>query len=185
MKPQKPCHALVNQNAFLVLPLIILLLATITSCSAGKKATKVQTEVAPSAPSSTLPPPQTQRTSRFEVVGTDTIYSYTKEMPVYPGGNEALMKFKGKNVKYASKVKKLGIEGVVIVRFIIEKDGSVSNTKIMLGASPSLDAEALRVTRLMPAWQPGKENGKNVKFMMMTNYSFLLNPQTPQEHHLL
>jgi TonB family protein len=180
MKPQKPCHALVNQNAFLVLPLIILLLATITSCSAGKKATKVQTEVASPAPPSTPQPPQTQRTSRFEVVGTDTIYSYTKEMPVYPGGNEALMKFKGKNVKYASKVKKLGIEGVVIVRFIIEKDGSVSNTKIMLGASPSLDAEALRVTRLMPAWQPGKENGKNVKFMMMTNYSFLLNPQTPQ-----
>jgi TonB family protein len=173
MKPQKLCHALVNLNVFLVLPLIILLLVAITSCSAGKKATKVQREAA------TPPPPQTQRASRFEVVGTDTIYSYTKEMPVYPGGNEALMKFKGKNVKYTSKVKKLGIEGVVIVRFIIEKDGSVSNTKIMLGVSPSLDAEAIRVTKLMRAWQPGKEDGKPVRFSSMISYEFLLTPRTP------
>ena len=120
-----------------------------------------------------------QRPSRFEITGTDTVYSYTEEMPLFPGGDEALNKFKTENVKYPPEVKSLGIEGVVFVRFLIEKNGSVSNVRIMQGASPSLDAEAIRVTKLMPAWQPGKENGKPVKFMFMTNFDFLLTPRTP------
>ena len=66
-----------------------------------------------------------------------------------------------------------------MVRFIIEKNGSVSDVRIMQGASPSLDAEAIRVTKLMPAWQPGKEKGKPVKFMYITSYEFLLTPRTP------
>ncbi|MBE3086707.1 MAG: TonB family protein [Bacteroidetes bacterium] len=120
-----------------------------------------------------------QRPSRYEVIGNDTVYSYTKEMPQFPGGNDVFQKFKTENVKYPPEVKNLGIEGVVFIRFIIEKNGSVSNAKIMQGASPSLDAEAIRVTKLMPAWQPGKENGKPVKFMFMTNFDFLLTPRTP------
>jgi TonB family protein len=120
-----------------------------------------------------------QRQSRFEISGTDTLYSLTKEVPVFPGGNDALKKFKAENLKYPKNVKKLGIEGVVIVRFIIEKNGIVSNARIMMGASPALDAEALRVTKLMPAWKPGMENGKPVKFISMTNYEFYLTPPKP------
>lgn len=119
------------------------------------------------------------RPSRFEVNGTDTIYTSTKNMPSYTGGSEAMKIFKEENVKFPPEIKSLGIEGFVMVRFIIEKDGSVSNVRIMNGASPSLDAEAIRVTKLMPKWQPGMENGKPVRFLWMTNYDFMTTPRAP------
>ena len=120
-----------------------------------------------------------QRQSRFEVHGTDTIYLSTNERPSFTGGNEALLKFKAENIKYPPEVKSLGLEGLVVVRFNIEKNGSVSDVRIMQGASPSLDAEAIRVTKSMPAWQPGKEKGKAVKYLYMTSYEFLLTPRKP------
>jgi TonB family protein len=119
------------------------------------------------------------RPSRFEVIGTDTIYTSTKAMPSFTGGSEALKKFKEDNVKFSPEVKSLGIEGMVMVRFIIEKDGSVTNVKVMNGVSPTLDAEALRVTKMMPPWQPGMEKGKPVRFLWMTNYEFITTPRTP------
>ena len=117
--------------------------------------------------------------SYFEVIGTDTVYNQTNEMPKYPGGYEALQKFKNENVKYPQELKNLGVEGIVNVRFIVEKDGSVSDVRIMLGASPALDAEAIRVTKLMPAWQPGKEKGKPVRFMLITGYRIFHSPTAP------
>jgi len=119
------------------------------------------------------------RPSRFEVIGTDTIYTSTKAMPSFTGGNEALKKFKADNVKFPPEVKSLGIEGMVMVRFIIEKDGSVENVRIMNGVSPALDAEAIRVTKMMPKWQPGMEKGKPVRFLWMTNYDFVTTPRAP------
>jgi TonB family protein len=119
------------------------------------------------------------RPSRFEVIGTDTIYTSTKNMPSYTGGNEALKKFKEENLKFPPEVKSLGIEGFVMVRFIIEKDGTVSNVKVMNGVSPTLDAEAIRVTKMMPKWQPGMEKDKPVRFLWMTNYDFITTPRTP------
>ena len=120
-----------------------------------------------------------QQRSRFDVTGSDTVYSYTEEMPEFPGGYKALQKFKSDNVIYPDELKSLGVEGVVIVRFLIEKNGSVSNIRIMQGVSPSLDAEAMRVAKLMPAWQPGKDNGKPVKFLNLTNFDFLLTSRSP------
>lgn len=169
MKTKISPHIFVNLKLFLVLLVIILALVTFSSNVTGQESTKLKTDVKP-------PPPQ--RPSRYEVIGNDTVYSYTNEMPQFTGGNDGLKKFKIKNLKYPKKIKKLGIEGMVIVRFIIEKSGSISNVKIMQGASPSLDAEAIRVTKLMPAWQPGKEKGKPVKFLYMTGYEFLLTPHT-------
>ncbi len=120
-----------------------------------------------------------QSSSHFEVIGTDTVYLSSSERPVFPGGDQSLMKFKTENAIYPPDIKKLGIEGSVMVRFIIEKNGSVSNVRIIHGAAPSLDAEAIRVTKLMPAWQPGKEKGKPVKYMYVTSYDFLLTPRKP------
>ena len=171
----------------LIVPILILILAVVTSCAARKKSA-TQTEVAPPPPP---PPPATpqkpasgqkegdQRKPRFEVTGTDTLYLSTNEMPSFTGGNEALKKFKEENVKFPRKVKSLGIEGVAMVRFNIEKDGSISNAKVIVGVSPALDAEAMRVTKMMPPWQPGKEKGKPVKFLYMTNYEFLITPRAP------
>ena len=118
-----------------------------------------------------------QRPDRYEMVGNDTIYSYTSVMPVFTGEGNSVQKFKTDNINYSQEMKDQGIEGVVIVSFIIGKDGTASNIKITRGASPSLDAEALRVTRLMPAWKPGLANGKPVKFSYGTVYEFLARPR--------
>jgi len=119
-----------------------------------------------------------QRPSSFYLTGTDTVYYVTNTSPQFTGGYEALKKFKAENVKYPQELKNLGVEGMVNVRFIVEKDGSVSDVRIIMGASPALDAEAIRVTKMMPSWQPGKEKGKPVKFLYMTGYEFLLTPRT-------
>jgi len=120
-----------------------------------------------------------QRTSRYELSGNDTIYTYTSDVPKFPGGDDAINLYKSEKLKYSSKLKRLGVEGTVFVRFLIEKDGSVSDVRILRGVSPSLDAEAIRVTKAMPDWQPGKEKGKPVRFMYMTMFDFLLTPRVP------
>ncbi len=122
----------------------------------------------------------TLRKSEFEVIGRDTIYTYCTTLAEYTGGNEALKKFKSDNLKYPEKAKKLGIEGTVIVSFIIEKNGTVTYSKIERGASSSLDNEAIRLTKLMPAWKPATEKGRIVKFRYMTMYEFLLTPRVPE-----
>jgi len=120
-----------------------------------------------------------QRKSRFEVIGSDTVYLYTDTPPSFIGGSAALNKFIEQNLKFPQEVKNLGIEGFEIVSFIVEKDGSLSNIRISMGVSPTLDAEAIRVTRMMPNWQPGMEKGKPVRFRYMTNFGFLITPRTP------
>ena len=121
-----------------------------------------------------------QRPPRFEIAGTDTIYTYTDNPPQYPGGNEAFKKFKAEKIKFPTGLIPLGIEGVVFVKFLVDKNGSVSDVEIIQGVSPSIDEEALRVARLMPSWLPGKDNGKPVKFLYTTSFDFLLTPSVPQ-----
>ncbi|MBK8497254.1 MAG: energy transducer TonB [Flavobacteriales bacterium] len=84
-------------------------------------------------------------------------------MPEFPGGQEAMYKYLGKEVEYPDKAIEAGIQGVVYVNFIIEKEGTLSHARILRGASPLLDAEALRVVQGMPKWTPGMQLGKPVR----------------------
>jgi TonB family protein len=121
-----------------------------------------------------------QRPPRFDIVGIDTIYTYTDNPPQYPGGNEALKNFKAEKIKFPTDLVPLGIEGVAFVKFFVGKNGSLSDFEIIQGVSPSIDEEALRVARLLPSFIPGKDNGKPVKFLYTTNFDFLLTPRVPQ-----
>ena len=137
-----------------------------------------------------VPPPQkddqgsfiqAKRHSSFMTFGSDSIYISAEKNPAYPGGQKGLEQFKMKKLKYPSKAKKAGFEGTVQVNFIIEKDGNLSHIRIATGASPSLDAEALRITKSIPVWQPGMENGHPVRFAYGTSFNFLLNPDKFEE----
>ena len=101
-------------------------------------------------------------------------FDVVEQMPEFPGGMSALMQFMGQNMKYPEDAMKLNKQGRVLVTFIIEKDGIVSNAVVVKNVWPSLDAEALRVVRSMPKWTPGKQNGKvvRVKFTMPFNFAF-------------
>ena len=96
-------------------------------------------------------------------------------MPEYAGGTEAMMQFMIKNMQYPKDAEKQKIEGRVKVQFTIEKDGTVSDRKIVKSASPSLDAEAMRVAKLMTSkWKPAMDKGKNVRTRFIVPFAFKL-----------
>jgi protein TonB len=91
------------------------------------------------------------------------IFTIVEEMPQFPGGGEAaLIKYLQNNIKYPAMARENGIEGIVYVTFVVDKDGKVKDAKLLRGKGAGLDEEALRVVRSMPDWKPGKQNGRNV-----------------------
>lgn len=95
-------------------------------------------------------------------------------LPEYPGGNEAMFKFISENIIYPKEAEELDIQGKVIVNFSIEKDGSISNVKIIRGVHPLLDEEAKQVIYLFPKWTPGKQDGELAQITYMLPISFTL-----------
>ena len=91
------------------------------------------------------------------------VYDTVEQMPEFPGGMPAMIEFLQTNLKYPSDAKKQNVGGRVLVMFVVEPDGSISNVRVAKKVFPSLDAEALRVVKAMPKWNPGKEKGKPVR----------------------
>ena len=93
-------------------------------------------------------------------------FDVVEKMPQFPGGPSALFEFLGKNIRYPEVAHKAGVQGRVIATFVVMKDGSISNVKIVKSVSPELDEEARRVLSAMPNWTPGMQSGKavNVKY---------------------
>ncbi len=90
------------------------------------------------------------------------VFIVVEQMPEYPGGNPALMKFLAEQVKYPVVAQQEGIQGRVFVSFVVNKEGKVETPKVVRGVHPALDKEAIRVVNLMPVWTPGKQRGKTV-----------------------
>ena len=104
----------------------------------------------------------------------DTVYQTVEEMPEFPGGAEAMMKSIAGNIKYPEAAIDKNIEGRVFVSFVIEKDGSVSNVKVLRGIGGGCDEEAVRVIKGMPKWKPGIQEGKPVRVSYMMPINFKL-----------
>jgi len=101
------------------------------------------------------PPVTTQSTD-------DVVFMVVEKMPQFPGGDSELFNYLSQNIKYPVEAQKAGIQGRVICQFIVEKDGAISNVKVVRSVDPNLDAEAVRVINAMPNWQPGEQKGKKV-----------------------
>jgi TonB family protein len=97
-----------------------------------------------------------------------------EEMPAFPGGDIALLKYIGENTIYPENAKKQNIEGRVIIRFCVTEKGGVSKISVLKGVSPELDEEALRVVRTLPGFKPGKQSGKPVPVWYMVPITFTL-----------
>ena len=91
------------------------------------------------------------------------IFDVVEEMPSFPGGNGALMSYLASNIKYPVVAQENGVQGRVIVSFVVERDGSISDVRVARSVDPSLDREAQRVVKSMPRWKPGKQNGSAVR----------------------
>ena len=98
-----------------------------------------------------------------EEVDEQEIFQVVEEMPEFPGGMNECMKWLGKNIKYPQISQENGVQGRVIVQFVVNKDGSIVEPVVARGVDPYLDKEALRVIAMMPKWKPGKQRGKPVR----------------------
>ena len=105
---------------------------------------------------------------------TDEIFTIVEQQPAFKGGVAAFYAYVGKKMKYPSQARRMGIEGKVFVQFVVGKDGSISEVKIMRGIGAGCDQEAIRVIKTSPAWSPGKQRGKPVKVRMVLPITFKL-----------
>ena len=98
-----------------------------------------------------------------EVVEEEPIFQVVEEMPSFPGGDAECMRFLSKNIKYPTIAQENGIQGRVILQFVVNKDGSIVDVTVARSVDPYLDKEAVRVVKMMPKWTPGKQRGKPVR----------------------
>ena len=105
----------------------------------------------------------------------DPVYMVVEESPEFPGGYDGYMEYLRKNVKYPAICRENGIQGRVLVSFVVNKDGSIVETEVVKGVHPSLDKEALRVISEMPKWKPGTQRGKPVRVKYSCPVNFRLN----------
>lgn len=102
------------------------------------------------------------------------IYERLEKMPSFPGGVKALMDYLNKNIKYPAAAENKNIQGRVIVQYVVQKDGSITDVKVVKSVHPLLDAEAIRVTATMPKWIPGENNGNPVSVRYTMPITFRL-----------
>ena len=110
-------------------------------------------------------PPKVEETKVFDVV---------EQMPSFPGGPTALMTYLSQNTKYPVVAQENGVQGRVVVSFVVERDGSITDVRVVRSVDPSLDKEATRVVKSMPNWIPGKQNGSTVRVKYNVPVSFKL-----------
>lgn len=109
-----------------------------------------------------------------EETPTDEIFFVVETPPTFPGGETAWVKFIRSNLTYPAKARRMGVEGKVFVKCVIERDGTVSHTEVIKGVGAGCDEEALRVIRLSPPWIPGKQRGKPVRVIYTFPVTFKL-----------
>ena len=102
------------------------------------------------------------------------IFMVVESMPEYPGGEAALYKYLAENIKYPQMAKESGIQGRVFVTFVVERNGSVTDVRVLRGIGGGCDEEAIRVVQSMPQWTPGKQRGKSVRVQYNLPVKFTL-----------
>ncbi len=102
------------------------------------------------------------------------VFDVVEEMPQFPGGQAALLEYLAKNIQIPVDAEENGVQGRVICTFVVERDGSLGDIRVVKSVEPSLDQEAVRVIKSMPKWTPGKENGHNVRVKYTVPIQFRL-----------
>lgn len=154
--------------ALFVLPAFALLVAGNISCSQDASQTEDAKEevVAPVSPEAKEAP--------ADSTAKEEVFMVAEQMPEFPGGMKEMLKFLQENVKYPENAMRNNVQGRVIVQFVIEKDGTPTEFKVLRSVDPDLDAEALRVLQTMPKWKPGMQRGEVVRVKYTVPVSFKL-----------
>jgi len=115
----------------------------------------------------------------------EDIFTVVEKMPVYPGGDDARIKFMVENIKYPAKARENGIQGTVYISFVVETDGKITNVKTIRGIGSGCDEEAERVISMMPSWKPGIQRGQpvRVQFNMPVKFSLDKKKEKPAQEN--
>lgn len=109
-----------------------------------------------------------------EEVAEAEIFTVVEESPSYPGGDEARIRFLQENIQYPQMARESGIQGTVYVTFVVEKNGNVTDVRVLRGIGGGCDEEAIRLIKAMPRWNPGKQRGKPVRVQFNMPIKFTL-----------
>lgn len=154
METRKVFKGQVMMAILIFIPVVALICTTMQGCSQKSGNDDKTAEVMPPPPPP--PPPQESQTS-----GPET-FTEVDEMPEFDGGNKGLLNYLLENTRYPESAKLSGKQGKVLIRFAVEADGTVGRASVLKGDDPDLDAEALRVVSSLPAFEPGRKDGKAV-----------------------
>lgn len=110
-----------------------------------------------------------------EEVEEDVIFTVVEDQPSFPGGEEARIRYLNENLRYPQMAREAGIQGTVFITFVVERDGSVTDVRVLRGIGGGCDEEAVRVVRNMPRWTPGRQRGQPVRVQFNMPIRFVLN----------
>ena len=110
-----------------------------------------------------------------EEIAEDVIFTVVEDQPSFPGGEEARIRYLQENLRYPQMAREAGIQGTVFVTFVVERDGSVTDVRVIRGIGGGCDEEAIRVVRNMPRWTPGRQRGQPVRVQFNMPIRFVLN----------
>lgn len=113
--------------------------------------------------------------SQNVIAPDEKVFDVVEEQPSFPGGQGAMMSWLSDNIKYPVTAAQNGVQGRVLVQFIVGKSGDISDVKVIRGVDPSLDREAVRVVNAMPKWKPGRQGGENVNVRYTLPLTFRIN----------
>ncbi len=171
MMTKKRTSALASIKMLIVIPVLAIVFLAIS-------ASKSESIPPPPPP----PPPQSTGLNENIKIATEesvddtgpSPYVVVEQMPMFPGGDPALLKYIGANTNYPAIAKENNIQGKVIIRFCVTETGSISRISVLKGVDPELDDEAIRVVKTLPAFKPGRQGGKPVPVWYMVPITFTL-----------
>lgn len=120
-------------------------------------------------------PVRSEPQNKPQPVNSTRVYDVVEQMPSFPGGISGLRTYLNQNIRYPAEAQEICVQGRVVVSFVVEKDGHISDVTVLRSVDPSLDKEAVRVIRNMPRWSPGKQGGEPVRVRYNVPVSFRLN----------
>lgn len=176
MMTKQRSKSLTNLKLFAILPVIALLMLAFSNCSEQKESSGGQAAVMIAPPPPPPPVPNDNDKTIGEILPKDINEPLTvvEVMPMFPGGETALLTYLGENTKYPESAKVNNIQGKVIIRFAIDTEGKVTQEAVLKSVNPALDEEALRVVRTLPRFDPGRQDGKAVPVWYMVPINFTL-----------
>lgn len=183
MMTKNKSNQLAKLKALLVAPLAFMLAVAFTTSpvvqTMAQVESKKQQQESPTPPPVPPPPPNAELQNPQEA--DVPIFVVVEVMPEFPGGDEARMKYLVENIKYPEEARKKGIQGTVYVTFIVEKDGKISEVRVLRGIGGGCDEEAIRVVENMPNWTPGKQRGEAVRVQFNMPFRFTLGEKTEEK----